>query len=114
VCWLPFVMYRLDNEYMMRSSECPLLEKKPSEYIREFFFTSQPLETTDSHQHLSAIFDMINAETQMLYASDYPHWDFDLPTRILKLPFLSESGKRRILGENARDLFHLEPRPQGK
>jgi uncharacterized protein len=114
VCWLPFVMYRLDNEYMMRSSEAPLLEKKPSEYIREFFFTSQPLEATDSHQHLAAIFDMINAETQMLFASDYPHWDFDLPTRILKLPFLSESGKRRILGENARDLFHLEPRPQGQ
>jgi uncharacterized protein len=113
VCWLPFVMYRLDNEYMMRSSEAPLLEKKPSEYIREFYFTSQPLEATDGHQHLAAIFDMINAETQLLYASDYPHWDFDLPTRILKLPFLSDSAKRRILGENARGLFRLEPTPKG-
>lgn len=109
ISWLPFVMYRLDNEYMMRSSEAPLLEKKPSEYIREFYFTSQPLETTDSREHLAAIFDMINAETQLLYASDYPHWDFDLPTRILKLPFLSDAAKRRILGENARALFELEP-----
>ncbi len=114
VSWLPFVMYRLDNEYMMRSSEAPLLEKKPSEYIREFYFTSQPLEATDGHEHLAAIFDMIRAETQLLYASDYPHWDFDLPTRILKLPFLSDSAKRRILGENARGLFRLEPDRQGR
>ncbi len=112
ICWLPFVMYRLDSEYMMRSSEAPLLEKKPSEYIRDFYFTSQPLETTDSHEHLAAIFDMINAKTQLLYASDYPHWDFDLPTRILKLPFLNDTAKRRILGENARDLFRLEPTPK--
>jgi len=114
VCWLPFVMYRLDNEYMMRSSEAPLLEKRPSEYIQEFYFTSQPLETTDSQDHLAAIFDMIHAETQLLYASDYPHWDFDLPTRVLKLPFLSDSAKRRILGENARALFRLDGDPKGK
>lgn len=112
ISWLPFVMYRLDNEYMMRSSEAPLLEKKPSEYIRDFYFTSQPLESTDSHEHLAAIFDMINAETQLLYASDYPHWDFDLPIRILRLPFLGEAAKRRILGENARELFRLESLPK--
>ncbi len=114
VCWLPFVMYRLDNEYMMRTSEAPLLDRKPSEYIREFYFTSQPLETTDGHEHLAAIFDMIHAETQLLFASDYPHWDFDLPTRILKLPFLSDTAKRRILGENARGLFRLEPDRKGR
>jgi predicted TIM-barrel fold metal-dependent hydrolase len=108
VCWLPFVMYRLDNEYMMRPSEAPLLEKKPSEYIREFFFTTQPLESTDRPEFLHSIFEMIHGETQLLYASDYPHWDFDLPVSILNLPFLSEQGKRRILGENARELFGLE------
>src|SRR6266487_3059231 len=32
LAWIPFVMQRLDSEYMMRTSECPLLKRKPSEY----------------------------------------------------------------------------------
>ena len=52
---------------------------------------------------------MINAETQLLYASDYPHWDMDLPSVIYDLPFLSETAKRNILGGNAQRLFKLEP-----
>jgi len=42
---------------------------------------------------------MIKAETQLLYSSDYPHCDFDLPSTIYDQPFLSEQAKRNILGE---------------
>jgi hypothetical protein len=52
---------------------------------------------------------MINAETQLLYSSDYPHWDFDLPSTIYDLPFLSEKAKHNILGGNAARLFKLPP-----
>jgi hypothetical protein len=52
---------------------------------------------------------MINAETQLLYSSDYPHWDMDLPSTIYDLPFLSERAKRNILGGNAQRLFGFEP-----
>lgn len=55
----------------------------------------------------------INAETQLLYASDWPHWDFDLPSTIVDLPFLSEQAKRNILGESALKLFRLDI-PRGK
>ena len=51
---------------------------------------------------------MIKAETQLLYSSDYPHWDFDLPSTIYDLPFLSEAAKRNILGGNAARLFGLQ------
>ena len=51
---------------------------------------------------------MINAETQLMFASDYPHWDFNLPSTIYDLPFLSEQAKRQILGENARRVFNLD------
>jgi len=50
---------------------------------------------------------ILNAETQLLYSSDYPHQDFDLPTQICDLPFLSEKAKRNTLGETALRLFGL-------
>lgn len=106
--WIPFLMSRLDGDYMERSSEAPLLTKKPSEYIRNFYFTSQPLDYYDNPKHLEAIFDMIDAENQLLFATDYPHQDFDTPSSIYDLPFLSEKAKRKILGENALKLWNIE------
>ncbi len=52
--------------------------------------------------------EAIHAETQLLYSSDWPHWDFDVPARVVDLPFLSDQAKRNILGENARTLFRLD------
>ncbi len=109
IAWAPFLMQRLDNEYMMRSSEAPGLKKKPSDYMRDMYFTTQPMESMENHQALQLNFDMIKADTQLLFSSDYPHWDMDLPSTIYDLPFLSEAGKRNILGENARRLFKLDP-----
>jgi hypothetical protein len=57
---------------------------------------------------LEQTFRMMKAETQLLYSSDYPHWDFDLPSTIYDLPFLSEQGKRNILGANAMRVFDLK------
>jgi len=108
LAWIPFMMQRLDNEYLMRTSEAPLLKKKPSEYMREnFYYTTQPMEYDDL-EALQMTMKMINAETQLLFASDFPHWDFNLPSTVYDLPFLSEHAKRRILGENARDLFRMK------
>jgi uncharacterized protein len=109
LAWLPFLMQRLDNEFMMRTSEAPGLKRKPSDYIREMYFTSQPMEMVENREMLEATFKMINAETQLLYAADYPHWDMDLPSTIYDQPFLSEQAKRNILGLNAQRLFNLKP-----
>jgi uncharacterized protein len=110
LAWVPFLMQRLDSEYMMRSSEAPMLRRRPSEYIRDMYFTSQPLETSDL-KLTQATMEAINAETQLLFASDWPHWDFDLPRSITSLPFLSEQAKRNILGLNAARLFGFEVPP---
>jgi uncharacterized protein len=107
LAWLPFMIQRLDNEYMMRSSEAPALKRKPSEYMRDMYFSSQPMEMADMAA-LEQTFRMINAETQLLYSSDYPHWDFDLPSTIYDLPFLTEQAKRNILGGNAIKVFNLK------
>jgi predicted TIM-barrel fold metal-dependent hydrolase len=107
LAWLPFMMQRLDNEYMMRSSEAPALKKLPGDYMRDMFYSSQPMEMTDMAA-LEQTFRMIKAETQLLYSSDYPHWDFDLPSTIYDLPFLNEQAKRNILGGNAMRVFNLK------
>jgi predicted TIM-barrel fold metal-dependent hydrolase len=112
LAWVPFTMQRLDHEYMMRSSEAPLLKRRPSEYIRDMYFSSQPLERSNL-KLTEATFDAIRAETQLLFSSDWPHWDFDLPAAITELPFLSEQAKRNILGLNAMRVFNL-PMPPGK
>jgi predicted TIM-barrel fold metal-dependent hydrolase len=109
LAWIPFLMQRLDHEYMLRPSECPLLKKKPSDYMRDMYYSSQPMEIQDMGA-LECTFRMINAETQLLYSSDYPHWDFDLPSTICDLPFVSEKGKHNILGGTAARLFKLPPR----
>jgi predicted TIM-barrel fold metal-dependent hydrolase len=109
LAWVPFLMQRLDHEYMLRPSECPVLKKKPSDYMRDMFYSSQPMEIQDLGA-LECTFRMINAETQLLYSSDYPHWDFDLPSTIYDLPFVSEKGKHNILGGTASRLFKLPPR----
>ncbi len=107
LAWVPFVMQRLDNEYLMRSNECPALKMLPSEYMKQMYYSVQPMEMPEDLSILQTTFKMINAETQLLYSSDYPHWDFDLPSVIYDLPFLSEEQKRNILGGNACRLFGL-------
>lgn len=108
LAWLPFMMQRLDHEFMLRQSDAPLLRRRPSDYMRDMFYTSQPIEVTHIPL-LEQTFQAINAETQLLYSSDWPHWDFDAPGRIAGLPFLSEKARRNILGETANRIFDLEP-----
>jgi predicted TIM-barrel fold metal-dependent hydrolase len=113
LAWIPFLMQKLDHEYMLRTSECPTLKKKPSDYMRDMYYSSQPMEIQDM-EALECTFRMINAETQLLYSSDYPHWDFDLPSTIYDLPFLSEKAKHNILGGTAARLFKLPPRNEAQ
>ena len=65
LAWIPFLMQRLDSEYMMRSSEAPLLKRKPSDYMRDMYYSSQPLERSNI-ELTEATFKAMNADTQLL------------------------------------------------
>ena len=43
---------------------------------------------------------------RLLFASDYPHWDFDDPFLSLP-PSLSDARRRAIYADNARALYRL-------
>src|SRR5882672_10540825 len=94
-----------DNMYMKRVSEAPLLKEKPSHYMRSMFYCSQPLERPEDSTALEVAFRSINAETQMVWGSNFPSHEFDVPSTIWDLPFLSEDAKKAILGGNAMRLF---------
>ena len=106
--WVPWLGQRLDNDYKMRSSEIPGLKKLPSAYMADMFYTNQPMEMPNDLEYLEMTFKFIKAETQLLYASDYPHWDADMPSTIYDLPFLDEKAKRNILGGTAVKLFTID------
>jgi predicted TIM-barrel fold metal-dependent hydrolase len=106
LAWLPFMMQRLDTEYLKRQSDAPMLKRLPSEYIQDMYFTSQPMEDSQP-ELLEATLKAIKADTHLMYSSDWPHWDFDLPGGLFALPFIDERARRNILGETARKLFNL-------
>ena len=111
LAWIPFLMQRLDHEYQMRTCEAPMLKRLPSEYMRDMFYTSQPMEKTNL-KLLQATMEAFNAETQLLYASDWPHWDFDAPSSITTLPFLERAGQAQH--PRAQRRAHLQSRGQAQ
>lgn len=107
VSWLPALMWRLDTEWKALRSEVPWVAKAPSEYLADHVrLTSQPLERPDSDQQLLNIFEAMDARRILMFASDYPHWDFDSPTHAI--PKLTKELHKRIFSENARLFYGLE------
>jgi predicted TIM-barrel fold metal-dependent hydrolase len=66
------------------------------------------MESPDDTRQLLAVFEWAQAERTLLFASDYPHFDFDSPDT--SLPPLPEAMRRRVFSENAREVFKLPQR----
>jgi predicted TIM-barrel fold metal-dependent hydrolase len=106
VAWLPHLMWRLDKNYKGLRSSVPWLKRMPSEYIRDHvMFSTQPIEEPNDPKDLISIFDMIDAENILMFSSDYPHWDNDMPTEILKR--LSPEARQKIFHDNAKALYKI-------
>jgi uncharacterized protein len=108
IAWIPFMMHRLNTMYEEKRDDAPLLKKMPSEYMKEFYYSSQPLEQSAGHRNLQWMFEQFDAENHLLYASDFPHVDFDVPSAVYDLPFLSKEAKAKIMGGNAVKLFKID------
>ena len=109
--WIPYTMYRMDNEYGKRRSEVPLLERKPSEYVKEqFYFTSQPMAEPDETQHLAWWMEMFDGANNLMFSTDYPHYDFDSPDELFTMirGHFDEETLAKVFGGNAARVFDLE------
>lgn len=105
--YVPTMMYRLDQEYLRSPDDAPLLTKLPSEYMKEFYYGTQPLEQPPKEAHLESIIDMIGGPERLMWASDWPHPDYDETNAITDLSFLSAEEKSKILGGNAAEVFGI-------
>ena len=105
--WLPPLMWRLERSWKMLREEVPYLKRSPSEYIREHFWLStQPMEEPPKQEYFQQLLEHINADEKLMFATDYPHWDFDSPGHALPKN-LNPNLRRRIMAENARALYQF-------
>jgi predicted TIM-barrel fold metal-dependent hydrolase len=104
--WLPGILWRLDNNYRALRKETPWLKRLPSEYARDHIrLTTQPLERPDNIEQLWHVLEAIDGKNTLLFASDYPHWDFDDPAS-LKLP---PGWRDNVFDANARKVYRRLP-----
>jgi len=106
--WVPWLANRLDKEYIERRREVPLLQERPSEYMRRFFYGTQPIEEPQNRTDVVSLYELFDGENTALFASDWPHHDFDHPQFFFGLPF-SPDARRKIMGLNAARFFKLDP-----
>ncbi|MFB6097029.1 MAG: amidohydrolase family protein [Haloferacaceae archaeon] len=107
IMWVPAYLARLDAEFMKRREEAPLLEKRPSEYAAELYYGTQPIEEPRDMEYFEKTIEAMGGPDQLMYASDYPHWDYDPPSSITDIPFLSEAEQAKVLGGNAEEVFGI-------
>ncbi len=104
--WLPALTWRLDKLFERMRDEVPHLQRRPSEMIREhIWLTTQPMEEPVARAHLNETMEWIGWD-KLLFASDYPHWDFDDPFRAFPAN-VGDSRKRQILTTNGKAVYRL-------
>jgi predicted TIM-barrel fold metal-dependent hydrolase len=104
LAWAAALGWRMDRQWAKLKRELPHLKRAPSEYIRtNVWFTTQPIEEPEPRSQLAETLDWIGWD-RILFATDYPHWDFDDPAQAL--PFkMTEEQKRAVFLDNAKAVY---------
>jgi predicted TIM-barrel fold metal-dependent hydrolase len=111
IAWVPALLWRLDEDYRALRKETPWLQRLPSEYAHDHVrLSTQPLEQPRDRRAMWPALADIGAQDMLMFASDYPHWDFDDPT-FLRLP---KDWREPVMDTNARELYGLPARAPGE
>lgn len=111
--WLAPLMWRLDRVWELLREELPHVRRPPSEYVREHLWTTtQPMEEPPRPEDFHALVEQLGMDDRLLFATDYPHWDFDAPDRAIPVR-LDPDLRRRIMFDNARSLYRFASTASG-
>jgi predicted TIM-barrel fold metal-dependent hydrolase len=102
--WAPFWMEHMDEEYEKRPFDAPRLTAPPSEYMRSgrVYVACEPEEQT------LPFVQQFFPDDNILFASDYPHWDGGFPDSVSTLADridVADSTKVKIFSENPRRFY---------
>ncbi len=104
LAWAAALGWRMDRQWAKLRKETPHLKSAPSEYIRRnVWFTTQPIEEPEPREHLAETIEWIGWD-RVLFATDYPHWDFDDPAQALPIR-MTEAQRRAVFLENAKAVY---------
>lgn len=106
LAWVPSLGWRLDQSWERLGDEVPHVKKRPSDYLRKhFWFSTQPADEPERPEHLRDLFDWIGWD-RVLFASDYPHWDYDDPKYAIQLR-MNEAERQLLFRDNARVAYGM-------
>jgi len=93
VSWLPGFIWRAIKTWRGVRAEVPYVKRSPAEIVREHVrLTAQPFDAPDA-EAVTRIVEMIDSDQMLLFATDYPHWQFDGDQAVpdgLSAPFLAK------------------------
>ena len=102
--WVPGYMWHMDADWKAIRDYSPWIKRPPSEYLREHIrFGTQPIEEPPTRADLNKLIEWMHGDEILVYASDFPHWDWDEPTTVL--PGINKAMRRRIFAGNAAALY---------
>ena len=107
IAWIASLMWRLDRAWKLLREQAPALTRLPSELIRErVWLTTQPIDEPARPRDFAAMLEQMDMDDHILFATDYPHWDFDSPARALPSS-VGSPLREAIMSGNARALYRL-------
>ncbi|WFU17794.1 amidohydrolase family protein [Bradyrhizobium sp. CB3481] len=78
VSWLPAFMWRANKTWRGVRVEVPWVEREPASIIRDHVrVTMQPFDGPPDAAGVADVIEQIGSDKMFLFASDYPHWQFD-------------------------------------
>jgi uncharacterized protein len=78
VTWLPPFLWRLAKFWRGLRTEVPWVDRSPTEIVRDHIrLTIQPLDGPGDPDEVARAVDHLGSDEMLLYASDFPHWQFD-------------------------------------